>query len=103
VQQGRHQQEPTFVLKTACVPAIVQKESPSFPRKRWPQAKAGEEVNSIICSGVAASYIGNLTRFEPFHAMEDWLRDFNLRPALGDWGASHASRWMSKNRISPIP
>jgi len=27
------------------VPAIVQKESPSFPRKRWPQAKVGEEVN----------------------------------------------------------
>jgi hypothetical protein len=45
VQQGRHQQEPTFVLETACVPAIVQKESPSFPRKRWPQAKVGEEVN----------------------------------------------------------
>jgi hypothetical protein len=33
------------VLETACVPAIVQKESPSFPRKRWPQAKVGEEVN----------------------------------------------------------
>jgi hypothetical protein len=27
------------------VPAIVQKESLSFPRKRWPQAKVGEEVN----------------------------------------------------------
>jgi len=80
------------VLKTACVPAIVQKESPSFPRKRWPQAKAGEEVNSIICSGVAASYIGNLTRFEPFHAMEDWLRDFNLSPALGDWAVEPRSK-----------
>ena len=27
----------------------------------------------------------DIARFEPFHAMEDWLRDFNLRPALGDW------------------
>jgi HSP20 family protein len=27
----------------------------------------------------------DIARFEAFHAMEDWLRDFNLRPALGDW------------------
>jgi len=47
VQQGRHQQEPTFAPKTACVPAIVQKESPSFPRKRWPSAKVGEEVKEL--------------------------------------------------------
>lgn len=26
-----------------------------------------------------------ISRFEPLNAMEDWLRDFNLRPALRDW------------------
>ena len=27
----------------------------------------------------------DIARFEPFNAMEDWFRDFNLRPALRDW------------------
>jgi len=26
-----------------------------------------------------------ISRLEPFNAMEDWFRDFNLRPALRDW------------------
>jgi HSP20 family protein len=26
-----------------------------------------------------------IAHLEPFNAMEDWFRDFNLRPALRDW------------------
>ena len=26
-----------------------------------------------------------IARFEPTQAIEEWLRDFSLRPALGDW------------------
>jgi HSP20 family protein len=26
-----------------------------------------------------------IARFEPFNGIEDWFRDFNLRPALRDW------------------
>jgi len=26
-----------------------------------------------------------IARFEPFNGLEDWFRDFNLRPALRDW------------------
>jgi len=27
----------------------------------------------------------DLARFEPFNGIEDWFRDFHLRPALRDW------------------
>ena len=27
----------------------------------------------------------DVARFDPFNGLEDWFRDFNLRPALRDW------------------
>lgn len=27
----------------------------------------------------------DIARFDPFNRLEDWFRDFNLRPALRDW------------------
>ncbi|TFW23130.1 Hsp20/alpha crystallin family protein [Duganella callida] len=27
----------------------------------------------------------DIARFEPFNGLEDWFRDFSLRPALRDW------------------
>ena len=47
------------MLKAASVPAIVQKESPSFPRKRWPQAKVGEEVKLNTGEAWAVARVSN--------------------------------------------
>jgi hypothetical protein len=44
-----------------------------------------------------------LTRFEPFNGLDEWFRDFHLRPALRDWKWSRASRSMSRKMTSPTP